>query len=211
VTHICKTNVPVVLHMHLAARSNVTHARPVRDQRQSTRPRATSRQTEFPCNHGAQSVGTNQQRRANCLRCIVAANAHVVATVQARNALHAHCFMNACSCGARAIEQQFVEHFATQRQTTVAETTKPVFGDKRALNFEPIRRAHDHARELRGTGCFNEMQRTHGFEQARRFGAQILGTRFRARKGGAINERDVNAGRRQEMRRRRPRRAASND
>jgi hypothetical protein len=79
------------------------------------------------------------------------------------------------SCG---VEKDLVENFATHRKTSIAKSFQRApreFPD----DERPIRRAHDHSRQLRSAGSLDFFEHSHRVQYARRLRAQIFRTRLR--------------------------------
>jgi len=96
--------------------------------------------------------------------------------------------MRAC-----AVDENVVEYFATNGQTTIAKTAKAVRRDEIAGDHGAVGGAHAHTREGGCARRLHALQRAHRREQTRRFRAQILGAWLRARKPRTIDDVDVYA------------------
>ena len=121
----------------------------MRDEREAARPARRVREAEPARDERAQSVGADDERRAIVIVApspVEHANAaHAPARI-AHQIRDAHSLAHLGAGGARAVEQDRIEHRAPEREPAVAKGAEAVPRHEVAAQRRAVRRAHHHAR-----------------------------------------------------------------
>ena len=131
--------------------------------------------------------------------------------VVAHDVCDAHALVTSRAGGARAIEQNRVEHLASHGKSAVAEAAKAVPATKSPAITAPFGARTRMPASAAAPDRSTRVERAHLGQNARRFRAQILGARLRARKARAIHDVHVDAGARQREGHRRAGRPTADD